>query len=266
MVWWHDRSAGLRDILTLTIIGFLVTQQPAHAGLSIDVGTTVVVFKSPTEIVAGADSMLATHGFKTIPPVFTECKIRRVGDVFFALAGTVRERSSGYDAAVLTADVLNSSGGEVIEKVTAFERRGLTELPAVVRRARDLAPSFFDTTLKNKVILQAAFFGVEHGAPFLYVRNFESEVSDADGIVVKVRGGNCTGDCDMIAILGDGTASKNYLAANPAKADTAIDLVQKLMALEIANTPHASGPPVDMVRIDANGRTTWIQRKPECPP
>jgi hypothetical protein len=31
-----------------------------------------------------------------------------------------RERSSGYDAAMLTAHVLNSSGGEVIDKVTAF--------------------------------------------------------------------------------------------------------------------------------------------------
>jgi hypothetical protein len=247
-------------------VALAVAQAPTatHAPPRLDTGTAIVIFASPQEVVAAADSMLGSHGFNEGSVVFTECKIRRVGDVFFALAGTVRERPAPYDAAILAEKGLRLTGGNLFDKVTEFERTAMAELPDVVRRARDFAPEFYERRLKNRVILQAAFFGVHEGATFLYVRDFESEVSGNGRIVVKSSGGSCTGDCDMLAILGDGTASKKYLAATPPKAASAVDLVQKLIALEMENRSNETGPPVDIVRIDAKGGAIWIQKKPGC--
>jgi hypothetical protein len=74
-------------------------------------------------------------------------------------------------------------------------------------------------------------------------------------------------DCiDCVRALGE-NAIDQFMSKNPRGSDSSIELVRKLVQLEIEHKPERVGPPIDVVRVDRNG-AKWVQVSPsvtDCP-
>jgi hypothetical protein len=225
-------------------------------------GTSIVIQKTDTEIVAGADSML-THPDTRLAS-FSECKIRQGGDIFFAIAGHIREKLTGFDAIDIAIEALKITGN-VADKVKAFEGMILTPLTNLLRMSRKLDPPYFENNLRNKLVLQVAFFGIQQQSLYLYVRAYKTRVPESDDIILELQNRtDCTGACGGLVALGDSDAVDDYVRTNPQyNTLPSLELVRNLVELEIQHKSDSIGPPIDIVRIDKTG-ANWIQRKPQC--
>jgi len=98
----------------------------------------------------------------------SECKIRQVGDVFFAIGGHIREELTGFNAVKIATEALRNSGNAAA-KVKAFEQNILLPLTELVRMVKSKGPAYFDKFLRDKPVLGVAFFGNEQQSLYLYV-------------------------------------------------------------------------------------------------
>jgi hypothetical protein len=126
--------------------------------------------------------------------------------------------------------------------------------------------SYFESALRNKTILQAAFFGFERGSPYLYVRSYRCQTRSSGEIMIEVERQECVARCDMLAILGKSRAVEKYISQTADyQKRPPIELARKFVELEIADEPEIVGPPIDILQITKTG-AIWKQRKPECQP
>ena len=229
--------------------------------------TTIVVLKTQSEIVAGADSMgLFVTGNKRISHSF--CKIHEVHDFFMATAGL-------YDTRV--GQRLNIGG--IVKSVT---KKG-DPLSLVVNRSsraivsalsQTLSEAKKDDALYNLIIrgnIVTFFFGFEDGRPAAYVER----------TVVTAREHSSTPaiestqeKCGPLCIPPDG---QPYLMHTQSEAlldfrsnhpglmrDDPVAFVRSAILADIAANKNRSGPPVDILSLDHSG-PKWIDKKPNCP-
>jgi hypothetical protein len=231
--------------------------------------TTIVVLKTQSEIVAGAESMgVYITGNRRISNRF--CKIHQVHNFFIASAGFFDTRAGQR---------LN-----IKEIVTRAARKSDPVSVAVNRSSRAIANALSqalsdareDEGLYNVLgrgSVVTFFFGFEDGKPSTYAHSFS--VMTQPGYSKEVPLIEVThDDCGPQCVPADGHP---YLMHTRSQAmddfrlknrgllrDHPVEFVRSIIFSDIAANKHRSGPPVDLLRIDQNG-PKWIEKKPNCP-
>ena len=230
--------------------------------------TTIVVLKTPSEIVAGADSMgVYITGTRRISHRF--CKIHQTHDFFIASAGFYDTRAGqGLNIKELVTRVARKS-----DPLTVAMNRSSSAIASALSQA--ISDAREDKGLYNVLgsgSLITFFFGYEDGKPATYAQRF-SIVTQREHSKAPVIHGAHDG-CGPQCVPPDGNPylmhtqsqamhdfrSKNrgLLRADP------LAFVRSMILSDIATNKHRSGPPVDILRIDQNG-PKWIDKKPNCP-
>jgi hypothetical protein len=223
-------------------------------------GTAIAIIAKADQIAAAADSKIILGRNRLLS---SDCKIKQFDDHFFAIAGHRREELSNFDAVHIATEVCRMTDNAA-ERVGKFEILIEGPLFNMLRITQLKAPSYFESNLHNKTIMQAAFFGFERGLPYLYVRSYMCKTRSSGQIMIDVERRECVAQCDLLAILGKSGAIEKYINQTTGyKKRPPIELARKFVELEIADEPEIVGPPIDILQITKTG-AVWQQRKPEC--
>src|SRR4030095_178912 len=135
--------------------------------------TTIVVARSASEIVIGADSKVTdTYGHELDSRV---CKIRQVGNLFLAFEGLLRDKATGFNVPEIAVRALqlkpDASAQEKVNILTGFLT---SELFVELQRVRTNSPDEFHTKLEGQTFLRIVIAGFEAGRPLVFVRQFRT--------------------------------------------------------------------------------------------
>jgi hypothetical protein len=231
-------------------------------------GTLVVFLMTAIELWVAADSRVMAIGARQTDATAI-CKIHRLGPVFYAEAGLLKDTTGRFHAAAIAEQAV--VGHPTVPEVAhAFEARVLTPLMDTVSQLRTLNPRYYDAHVREHAALQVAFFGAERRGLHLAIRRFFIHMEGQERPSASIDRFDCPGDCDhaMIwAFLGGSEVLNRFLEANPRYLTEhgARATLQELIHLEATAHPDQVSPPVDILHIGPEG-PAWVQRKPSCPP
>jgi hypothetical protein len=248
-------EVALSNHSLLVVVAVLLASAPALA-------TAIVAIRTPDVVVLAADSRgTFAGGMETTRQV---CKIHRVGELFFAVAGLSEDPGRGFSAVSIVSGVLRSSDGVMrAARVAAEEmadplRRELTKLAGEDKALleRSLA------TLPSVIVV-----GVDGGVPAAAGFHFEVPGGGSWPAELSLRTLNCPGDCPngvYTFFLGQRSAIDRYVAdRGRAFGMSPEDGAKFLVNLEIQAGSPGVGGPVDVVRVSSK-RAEWISVKPGC--
>jgi hypothetical protein len=229
--------------------------------------TTIVVLKTQSEIVAGADSMgLFVTGKKRISYGF--CKIHEVHDFFIASAGLYDTRAGQRLNITEIVKSVTKKGDPLAVAANRSSSAIVSAFSRLLSEARK-DDALYNLLVRGNVV--TFFFGFEDGRPAVYM----------DRTVVTPREGSSTPSiestqekCGPLCIPPDGhpyliytpsQAMDDFRSKNPGLLrDDPVAFVRSVIFSDIAANKNRSGPPVDILRVDQSG-PTWIDKKPDCP-
>jgi hypothetical protein len=228
--------------------------------------TTIVVARTPTEIVIGADSKVTDSYGGVVDN--SACKIQQVGNLFVAFEGLLRDKKTGFNVAEIARRALqlkpNASAAEKVDILTGFVTSALFE---ELNQARINSPQEFRIKLEGQTFLRIVVAGFEGNRPVVFVRQFRTAFM-ARNIGVVVIPDDCLKDCkgevvtrfigEIGAIEGLPEETQDFWKAG------LISGVRRLLEIEIAARSEYVGAPIDILQINARG-ARWVQKKPECP-
>src|SRR5215813_8289305 len=230
-------------------------------------GTTIVVARTASEIVIGADSKVTdTYGNDLKKQA---CKIRRIGSLFVAIEGLELDRQTGFNAPDIASKALTLTPSATTSgKISVLMGFLVSELLTELSHLKAHEPqTYFKKIEGGQLFLRIIVAGFEKGRPLIFVRSFRAWQYNPGQIGVAIIPDDCFEDCkDTVAtrMLGETDAIEGLPEETPDfwKAGLS-DGVRRLVETEIAARSEYVGPPIDLVRITANG-AEWIQRKKEC--
>ena len=231
-------------------------------------GSLIIFLITAVELWVAADSRVIAIGTQQSDATAI-CKIHKLGAVFYAEAGLLKDTHGRFDAAAIAEQA--AVGHPTVSGVAhAFEARVLTPLMHTVSQLRTLNPHYYHTHVREQAALQVAFFGAERRGPRLALRRFFIHMEGPASPSASIDRFDCPGDCTNAgtwAFLGGSEVLNRFLEANrrylPEHGPRAT--LQRLMALEATAHPDLVSPPVDILHIGPEG-PAWVQRKPSCPP
>jgi len=259
------KSVRMKSLSRLTLSLVLLIPQilPVRPSLA----TTIAVLKTPSQIVAGADSMgLFVTGKTRISYRF--CKIHGVNDFFIASAGLYDTRAGQR---------LNIT--EIVRSVT---KKGDPLAVAVNRSSSAIASAlsqFLAESTKDEALYSLLvrgnvvtfFFGLEDAKPAVYMnRTVIAPREDSSPPSIESTQENCGPLCippDRHPYLmhTPSQAMDDFRSKNPdLLQDDPVAFVRSIVFADIAANKNRSGPPVDVLRLDQSG-AMWIDKKPNCP-
>jgi proteasome subunit B (beta)-like protein len=224
--------------------------------------TTMVAIRTPDTVVLAADSRgTFAGGRETTRNV---CKIYRVSDRFFAVAGLSEDPGRGFSAVTIVSRAIQGSDGvmnAVINAAEAMKDPLKIELTRLAAEDKGLLERSLGK-LPSVVVI-----GAEKGLPAAAGFHFEIQGNNRWPAELNLRTLRCPGDCQngvYTFFLGERSAIDRYVADyGRALAMSPEDGAQFLVKLEIeAGTPGVGGP-VDAVRVSSSG-AEWLSVKPEC--
>lgn len=224
--------------------------------------TAIVAIRTPDVAVLAADSRgTFAGGAETTRNV---CKIHRVGDRFFAVAGLSEDPHRGFSAVTIVSHAVQSSD-DVISAATSAAEAMIGPLKSELTRLSAEDKALFDRSLGK--LPSVVVIGVDKGVPTAAAFHFEVRGNSGSLRDLSLRTLRCPGDCPngvYTFSLGERSAIDRYVAdhgrAFPRSPEEG---AQFLVNLEIeAGTPGVGGP-VDMVRVSPDD-AEWLSVKPEC--
>ena len=251
------------NALTLSLV-FLIPQiLPLRSTLA----TTVVVLKTQSEIVAGADSMgLFVTGKKRISHRF--CKIHEVHDFFIANAGFYDTRAGQRLNIPEIVKSVTEKGDPLAVTVNRSSSAIASALSQVLSDARKDA-ALYNLLVRGNVV--TFFFGFEDGRPAAYVdRTVITPREHSNTPLIESTQEKCGPLCippdgHPYLIYTQSAAMDDFRSKNPnLLRDDPVTFVRSVILSDIAANKNRSGPPVDILRLDQSG-PKWIDKKPNCP-
>ena len=222
--------------------------------------TTLAILRTSNQLVIAADSLMTLYDGRPQQA----CKIRRHDDVVFATAGLVVSSDGVLDAHHVIADVLRRPVTWT-EHVQTIEERLQEPLLRTLRRLRRELPDAFREQILQGFVLHVTLAAFRYGHPVLEMREFFVETNGPNEFRVKRM--SCPGQCPReTEVFGVGETEtmmrhvRQIRQFPPDLAALGLDLVTR----QIRATPEFVGPPVDVIRIAAEG-VHWVNRKPSCP-
>ena len=193
------------------------------------------------------------------------CKIRKVGDTFFAFAGIAEFYPTGFNLADLAATACRSQG-TVLEKAAQLEN--------LVKQPLDKIVKFLyrgnqqNSSIPRDYDIGVVICSIENGIPVMSARKFIPIFSRSGFDSIYVDRIDCPGPSvsvngRILAVLGHREIVSQHLRDRTLFARGIVAGVRRLVQFEIDANPQAVGPPIDILVI---GKTSvqWIERKPEC--
>ncbi len=259
----HPRSRLL--VCPASTYARIAQAQIAILALStITFATSIVVVRTPSEVVLGADSRGTFDDGQTIT-YKTICKIYSHKGVFYAISGLTADPITGFDPTVPISNEIDRTSA-ISTLIAAIERAIPIPLTREMEWQKRERPAMYQrhVVAYNNMALTVVIAGTENGVPVFYVRAFK-----ADGTII--REDHPAGTYTLW--MGKSKAIERFVARNSAyDFDSATDGVRTLIQLEIDDTEPSVGPPIDIVRITKDS-ACWVQRKedcradvPDCPP
>lgn len=236
-------------------------------------GSTVAYFRTPTEIVVGADSIAVATQDHSIKG--TTCKIIQIesSNLFIAMVGLCPYASADFN---YIPEVIQAYHFEKTIKGTAdiFSNKIIIPLIQKLKKLRDDPRVDYASDFEGKAVVSIIFFGFEKNIPVVCQREFVATTSPIGKIEIHLNGLDCPGDCtNKITgnILGERDAVKNAMSANPksfnTKTASVTAIVEKIIQTEIDyfqdKKPCKVGPPISILRITKHG-AQWKKHKPPC--
>jgi Proteasome subunit len=251
----NDRPGGLSYIVALLCA--------AQAG-----ATTIVIIRTPQEVVIAADSAATIRGDGLPLTTQTVCKIYQIdsGRMFFAVSGLVNDPRTGFSIPKIVA-AESRDGGSMAAKLAAVEREvqaaALRELPHV--KERD--PAQYAKLIDSKGAVTVVFAGIDAGVPAAAGFSLGFTASPNGTIEPSTIRDSCPGNCpsgNRAFWFGDGDAIERLRATGKLPELVMPELARYLVQVEIdAGAPDVGGP-IDVLRILPAG-PVWLQKKPGCP-
>lgn len=229
--------------------------------------TTIVVIRTPTEVVIAADSAATIQGDGL--PTVTElaCKIYQLDtNLFFAVSGLVNDRLTGLNIPKIVASD-SHGGGSIAARLSRVESDVQTallrELPQL--KARD--PAGYAKLIRSKGAVSVMFAGMDNGVPTARSFSVGLALSQEGVIEANILRESCPGNCRngvRAFWFGEGRAIERLRTGGGMPELSMPELARHLVQIEIdARTPSVGGP-VDVLRILPAG-PVWVQRKQGCP-
>jgi hypothetical protein len=200
-------------------------------------GTATAIIREDTQIVVATDSRVVDliHVGKSLPDA---CKIRSAGTWHFTLNGEENDRLF----ALLNARL--ESEGTLSTKVESIR----TALLSLLKEPPFNAPSAF---------LKISIFGYEDGVLKLAYLQF---AIDNHGDVTSKTDISSSGPYHVIAPYKDSQWLLSRVQSFPVPVETVRGFVQ----MEIDKGLPTIGGPIQMLRIDATGKSTWLSKPDVC--
>lgn len=231
-------------------------------------GTCIAVLRTEKYIVVAADSK-STNIIGGVHPE-ASCKIEKVGDKYFSIAGLVLVEEVHYNA----MEMASKSAGSAINLEAATESVEKAVQPFLIRimeQMRKQFPDYFKKHSENKPIFSIIFYGIESGIPKYYSRQFIVKTNVDNSLKVEVvrQNYNSQGDTDlMYASIGEDNGQGKYfdsleLTPDILSLSNLVNLARNLVEVEIKASPETVGGPIDILQLDEKGEH-WVQRKKEC--
>jgi hypothetical protein len=228
--------------------------------------TTIVVARTASEIVIGADSKVTdTYGKELNSQV---CKVQQVGNLFVAFEGLLRDKATGFNIPEIAIKALRlKPDATAAEKVNILTGFITAELFVELNRVRRDSADEFHTKLEGQTFLRILIAGFENNRPVVFVRQFRTAFI-ARGIGVIVIPDDCLDDCKgevVTRFLGETEAIEGLPEVTPGFwAEGLTAGVRRLVQTEIDARGEYVGPPIDLLQIKPQG-AKWIQKKEQCP-
>jgi hypothetical protein len=244
------------------LILLIVPTRPSFA-------TTIAIVKTPSEIIAGAESMgVYLAGHKRISHSF--CKIHQIHDFFIASAGFFDTRTGQRLNIKEVVTGVAWKGDPLAVTVNRSSSAIASALSQALAEARE-DDGLYNLLVRGRIV--TVFFGFEDKKPSTYAHSFsvvKQRARSKDAPLIEVARDDCGPRCAT-------EADNPYLMHTPSQAmeefrlknrgllrDHPVEFVRSIIFSDIAANKHRSGPPVDILRIDRNG-PKWIEKKPNCP-
>ena len=236
--------------------------------------TTVIVYRTPSKIVIGADT-LYTVGFTTSSQRI--CKITNIGDISVAATGFVYDAQNAFDAYALARKARRHSSG-IIAAARRFEQSARPGLERAMRLERQLDPATYKN--ENDPALSVLFAGIEDGVPIFAVISFFHSQNSSKPMAVTPHldvcpGNACRPDGSAFFVLGDRNAccdsgrsaffvlGQRYVPAPSGLTDDPVSAIRQFIQAKIDRFPKRVGGPIDILTISKDGEV-WNQ-KGKCP-
>jgi hypothetical protein len=247
-------------------ISFLRATQPSRRAYV--TGTTIVVVRTPSEAVIGADSKFVA---KKEDQAYdgTVCKIIQVEQlVFFSAAGLIGATDDTYNVWKTAIDSCqrNRITSDILDD---FEK---AVQPPLVGALNDVSEKGITPVLDSMTALETVFVSLENDIPQYHVTHFQVRVSDEKGISLIPKRLSCPSSCpdgiglsalgrrsNITAYLGEHGHAIKLPSVNKA------ELVNQLIQLEIEHATEGQvDGPIVILRLSRNG-PEWLQNGNVCP-
>lgn len=247
------RSVGLLCVLRLHMT-------PAEA-------TTVVIIRTPQEVVIAADSAATIRGGGLSATRRTVCKIYQADtSLFFAVSGLVNDPQTGFDIPTIVASS-SREGDSVAAKLARVEREVQTAVLRELPNVKERDPAGYAKLINSKGAVTVALVGVDAGAPVATSFSLGLALSPKGAIETTIIRDSCPGNCPSgvrAFWFGEGDAIDRLRAAGGLPELDMPALARYLFQVEIDAGAPSVGGPVDVLRILPGG-PIWVQKKPDCP-
>jgi hypothetical protein len=239
--------------------------------------SSIVVMRNADEIVIGTDSRRISAPGEDLRYARTElvCKIVRADNIFIAsagIAGIIPDSPHGeippeFDL----AKIMNKAAlgkRNILDKADTVTKAVQSILLKISWWAKEKKPALFKKMFIGKELLQVVMAGMENDSPTIIVIAFKPRISASGELKIDVEYHPCPGiacpEGSVYILMGKHEAIDRYLPQTPAiwKNDS-VEVVRKLLEIEVAAERETVGPPIDILRISKNG-SEWIQRKEMC--
>ncbi len=228
--------------------------------------TTIVVIRTPQEVVIAADSAATFQGDGRPAGTETVCKIYQVNaGLFFAVSGLVNDSRTGFNVPKMVG--ADSAGGSIAEKIARVERAVQAAVLRELPRVKEHDPAGFASLIGSKGAVTVMLAGIDSGVPMATSFSLGLAESPKGSIEASILRDSCPGNCASgvrVFWFGESGAIERLRAAGRMPALGMPELARYLVQTEIdAGAPRVGGP-VDVLRILPGG-PVWVQKKRGCP-
>ena len=260
----HIMIRKFKFLFIIVLAPLLATGQSNFSSMNIILkGTTIITSITNDKIIIAADSKQTWGGdssqkdFK-IP---LKCKIRHIGNFFFAAEGHTTMITPHIDFLELIEEMDFKASLTFSEKIDSIEFMLREPVKIFVENFQRYNDKAFKAIL-NKVLLSISFSCFENEKPVSEALFWEIKSTLTGWEIIPTHAKS-----DLIPrymIQGQKAAIDSYLT-NPLLANEIFDEknIPKLIELQIKSTPLLVGLPIDIVVLNSKGYN-WIQKKEGC--
>ena len=227
--------------------------------------TCIVGIRTPQIAVIAADSKGTFKG-NNPESVRSVCKIFRVSEAGFAIAGLIKDPESGFDLEKIVAETLWQRASISMATVQLRERL-VSLLTLELKHLKDKKPALFKESMKDDYVCSLLIAAWEKEQPVMNGLGFKASEDDRGQMQIDTSLLCCPGNCPegvYTFFLGARNGIDHYVANHGMNIGMSPeDGAPFLVGLEIKAGTEGVGLPIDVLAITGVG-VKWLARKDEC--